>query len=251
MRVCDLAGGLVEHVDIAAGGIDDVFPRLERRPIRGAERSTRSANGSGPAGRSRAKRLSVAVRGAARGCTRRIQPTCSPASAITRSARSSSSTVACRLRCIGTSRPSPRIASRVRQLIGMPSITCVPLVVTMTAPGTCSSSSTPAITERAAFPVHSETISMVRSISGLRGRAPVLSPAVINLGGSPSAHGSSGRVPRSQAIGRHGATRCSSSVRGNGRSRPQAARPRPSSPSAASRDPAPHVGTGHETNVRG
>ena len=43
-----------------------------------------------------------------------------------------------------------------RQLIGMPSITCVPDVVTF-SPGTCSRRIAPAITERAALPVHSVT----------------------------------------------------------------------------------------------
>src|SRR6478736_5650094 len=49
------------------------------------------------------------------------------------------------------------MASRVRQLIGMPSMTCVPDVVT-SRPGTCSRRNAPAITERAAFPVHSVTM---------------------------------------------------------------------------------------------
>ena len=48
------------------------------------------------------------------------------------------------------------IASRVRQLIGMPSITCVPDVVTF-SPGTCSRRMAPAITDRAALPVHRVT----------------------------------------------------------------------------------------------
>src|SRR5450631_2492340 len=48
------------------------------------------------------------------------------------------------------------MASRVRQLIGMPSMTCVPEVVTR-RPGTCSRKNAPAITERAAFPVHKVT----------------------------------------------------------------------------------------------
>ena len=69
---------------------------------------------------------------------------------------SSSWTVACRLRWFGTGRPSDVMASRVRQLIGMPSITCVPDVVTF-RPGTCSRRIAPAITERAALPVHSVT----------------------------------------------------------------------------------------------
>src|SRR5829696_2714994 len=38
----------------------------------------------------------------------------------------------------------------------MPSITCVPLVVTL-SPGTCSRNTAPAITERAALPVQSVT----------------------------------------------------------------------------------------------
>ena len=48
------------------------------------------------------------------------------------------------------------MASRVRQLIGMPSITWVPDVVTF-RPGTCSRRIAPAITERAALPVHRVT----------------------------------------------------------------------------------------------
>src|SRR5262245_23397602 len=51
---------------------------------------------------------------------------------------------------------SDAIASRVRQLIGMPSLTCVPDVDT-TRPGTCSRRMAPAITDRAAFPVQSVT----------------------------------------------------------------------------------------------
>src|ERR1700682_3574295 len=60
-------------------------------------------------------------------------------------------------------KPSEAMASRVRQLIGIPSITCVPEVVTSSS-GTCSRRNAPAITERAAFPVHSVT--MWRSLIG-------------------------------------------------------------------------------------
>ena len=59
------------------------------------------------------------------------------------------------LRCRSTTTPSALIASAVRQLIGRPSITCVPRVLT-TRPG-ASASSAPAITERAALPVHNVT----------------------------------------------------------------------------------------------
>lgn len=48
------------------------------------------------------------------------------------------------------------MASRVRQLIGMPSMTCVPRVATTIA-GTCSARMAPAITDRAALPVHNVT----------------------------------------------------------------------------------------------
>ena len=48
------------------------------------------------------------------------------------------------------------MASRVRQLIGMPSTTCVPRVSTTSA-GTCSARIAPAITDRAALPVHNVT----------------------------------------------------------------------------------------------
>src|SRR3954447_14428943 len=48
------------------------------------------------------------------------------------------------------------MASRVRQLIGMPSMTWVPRVATTTA-GTCSARMAPAITDRAALPVHNVT----------------------------------------------------------------------------------------------
>src|SRR5262245_48521514 len=75
---------------------------------------------------------------------------------MTRSAESSSRGVAWRLRCEGTGSPSAAIASRVRQLMGIPSTTCVPDVVTST-PGRCSASTAPAITERAALPVQSVT----------------------------------------------------------------------------------------------
>ena len=64
--------------------------------------------------------------------------------------------MAWRLRWSGTGMSSDAIASRVRQLIGMPSITCVPDVVTI-RPGTCSRRMAPAITDRAAFPVQSVT----------------------------------------------------------------------------------------------
>ena len=59
------------------------------------------------------------------------------------------------------------MASRVRQLIGIPSITCVPEVVTF-KPGTCSRRTAPAITERAALPVHSVTTCR----SGIAGTLP-------------------------------------------------------------------------------
>ena len=49
------------------------------------------------------------------------------------------------------------MASRVRQLIGMPSTTCVPTVV-MRSSGARASRSAPAITERAALPVQRNTM---------------------------------------------------------------------------------------------
>src|SRR3954467_7761336 len=48
------------------------------------------------------------------------------------------------------------MASRVRQLIGWPSMTWVPAVVTFT-PSAFAARIAPAITERAAFPVHRKT----------------------------------------------------------------------------------------------
>src|SRR3954454_18971521 len=48
------------------------------------------------------------------------------------------------------------MASRVRQLMGMPSITWVPRVATTIA-GTCSARMAPAITDLAALPVHNVT----------------------------------------------------------------------------------------------
>src|SRR4051812_40302938 len=72
-------------------------------------------------------------------------------SALTRSAASS-----CRLRCPSACAPNATMASRVRQLIGMPSITWVPRVATTIA-GTCSARMAPAITDLAALPVHNVT----------------------------------------------------------------------------------------------
>ena len=151
------------------------------------------------------------------------------------SKESSSSTVACRLRWSGTSRPSPRIASRVRQLIGMPSITCVRCRDDDRARNMFFRN-TPAITDQRRSPVHNKPISTARSISGLRagcrsvagGRQP---------GGSPKRAPGSLAGPRNQAIARHGATRCRHQ-RAVARISTAGALPRPSSPSAASRSPA-------------
>ena len=81
------------------------------RPARAAPRAAASQRAvptaaPGLSARSRASRFNVAVRGAAAGWVRRIHSTCSRASAITRSAVSSSCGVACRLRWSGTGRPS-------------------------------------------------------------------------------------------------------------------------------------------------
>ena len=48
------------------------------------------------------------------------------------------------------------MASRVRQLMGWPSMTWVPAVVTFT-PSAMAASMAPAITDRAALPVHRNT----------------------------------------------------------------------------------------------
>src|SRR6478672_3454381 len=76
--------------------------------------------------------------------------------ASTRSAFTRSAASSCRLRCPSACAPRATMASRVRQLMGMPSITWVPRVATTIA-GTCSARMAPAITDRAALPVHNVT----------------------------------------------------------------------------------------------
>src|SRR5579884_2492590 len=75
--------------------------------------------------------------------------------ATTRVALWASASVNWRLRCLGTSTPTSVSASRVRTLIGWCSTTWVPALVTV-MPGACAAIA-PAMTERAALPVHSIT----------------------------------------------------------------------------------------------
>jgi len=62
------------------------------------------------------------------------------------------------------STPTSTMASRVRQLMGWPSITCVPALLTR-VPGARRGNMAPAITERAAFPVQRKTTWGTWSIS--------------------------------------------------------------------------------------
>src|SRR5438552_293659 len=79
---------------------------------------------------------------------------------------------------------SDAMASRVRQLIGIPSMTWVPEVET-TSPGTCSRRMAPAITERAALPVHNVTTWR----SGIGGTLLMrLRPSALDLDTTPVDH---------------------------------------------------------------
>ena len=156
-KVGDLAGAGDEHVEVAAGRVDHGFPGLELDLVQGASARAVRPSGVGPAGRSRTRRFSVAVRGAACGMHPPHPRDVLAATARSRGRRGRAPTPSpggCG--GSGTGMSSEAIASRVRQLIGMPSITWVPEVVT-TRPGTCSRRIAPAMTERAALPVHSVT----------------------------------------------------------------------------------------------
>ena len=96
--------------------------------------------------------MSVAVRGAAAGCSRRTQLTCSGARPMISVARSRSSASTWRLRCDGGVTPTASKPAFVRQLIGSPSIDIVPAVAISTW-GRWALSTAPAITERVALPV--------------------------------------------------------------------------------------------------
>ena len=124
--------------------------------------ATRAASASSPGASSRARRRSVAVLAAASGWVRRTYSTCSRARHTTRSASSTWLSRSCRLRWPGAETSRPARASRVRQLIGIPSTTCVPAVVIATcstaASSTCAARIAPAITDRAALPVQTNTM---------------------------------------------------------------------------------------------
>ena len=154
-QVGDLARALDEHVEVAARGIVDVFPRLELHLVQPHRREPVPQRAR-PVGQVAGEPLERA------GVRRRLRVHAAHPRHVLAGERDHEVGavelvhVAWRLRWSGTGMSSDAIASRVRQLIGMPSITCVPDVET-TRPGTCSRRIAPAITDRAAFPVHSVT----------------------------------------------------------------------------------------------
>ncbi len=160
-QVVDLAGAGLEHLELPTPGVVDVLPLLElhgvepergeagatvaRRRVRGRGRAA-AAWPSGPPHRdgSAARTRRAPAPGRPPG---RPSSTCSSRS--------------WRLRCCGGVTSTPVSASRVRQLIGIPSTTWVPAVVmaisSTSASSTWAARIAPAITDRAALPVQRKT----------------------------------------------------------------------------------------------